>query len=115
MSAYKNIPMTPELRRKLFSVKSTRYRTIYDYAAALIQLVHYVDGDGREIGFDYGYIHAAILRKFPTVKFGGPHKGHPTKMPYKELQEIACDLNRKGIRLPFRPRRKAKKNKEHQA
>jgi hypothetical protein len=83
-----------------------KYKTIQEYAQKLIQLVHFRDEDGRDIGYDYGLIHAAILRKFPIVKSTGPHKGKPTKMPYKELWEISCELNRNGVKLPFRPRRR---------
>jgi hypothetical protein len=39
------------------------------------------------------------------VTRNGPHRGRVTKMPFKELQEFACELNRRGVRLPFRPRR----------
>jgi hypothetical protein len=81
--------------------------TIHDFSERMIRLVHFRDGDGREIGFDYEYIRAAILRRFPKVKVGGPHKGHTTKMPYKELQKVTGELNRKKVKLPFRPRRKA--------
>lgn len=105
-------PMTPELRTRWKSVLRKKYFTIREYAEALIQLVRSHDADNRDIGFDYEYIRDAVLRKFPTVPRNGPHKGHPTKMPYKELQEFACDLNRRGVRLPFRPRRKAKKDKQ---
>lgn len=89
--------MTSRIHRK--------YATIREYAEMLIKLVHYHDDDGREIGYDYRYIRETILRKFPTVGRNGPYKGRPTKMPYKELQEFACELNRQGVRLPFRPRR----------
>lgn len=103
-------PDDPELRRKWqATVQSKKHLTIREYAEALICLVHHHDPDHREIGFDYGWIRDAILRKFPVVTRNGPHKGKPTKMPFKELQEFACDLNRRGVRLPFRPRRKAKK------
>lgn len=103
------IQIPPECRRVQRRVVGRQYTTIREYAIALIQLVHHRDADGRDIGFDYGMIHAAILRKFPTVKSDGPHKGKPTKMPFKELHEIACELNRNGVKLPFRPRRKTKK------
>lgn len=101
-------PTEPKLRTKWKSVIGKRYFTIREYAEALITLVRCHDEDGRDMGFDYEYIRNAILRKFPTVPRNGPHKGKTTKMPYKELQEFACELNRRGIRLPFRPRRKAK-------
>jgi hypothetical protein len=81
--------------------------TIHEFAERLVRLVHYRDGDRREIGFDYEYIRNAILRRFPKVKVGGPHKGRATKMPYKELQKVTGELNRRQVRLPFRPRRKA--------
>lgn len=85
------------------------FYSIREYAEALIQLVAYRDPDGRPIGFDYGYIRSEVLKKYPIVPRNGPHKGKATKMPFKELQEFACELNRQGVRLPFRPRRKAKK------
>lgn len=101
-------PKDAALRTKWKSVLGKHYFTIREYAEALITLVQKHDSDKRDIGFDYEYIREAILRKFPTVPRNGPHKGKPTKMPYKELQEFACELNRRGVRLPFRPRRKAK-------
>lgn len=106
-------PMTPEQRKKWKSALGRKYETIRAYAETLIQLVRFTDADGREIGFDYAYIRGAILKKFPTVKRNGRHKGRKTRMPYKELQEFACELNRRGIRLPFRPRRKAKMEKSN--
>ena len=84
------------------------YVTIHDFAIALICLVHHKDADGREIGYDYGWIHQHIMQKFPHVTSSGPHKGKPTKMPFKELQKVTGELNRKGVKLPFRPRRKSK-------
>lgn len=81
--------------------------TIHEFAERMVRLVHFRDGDGREIGFDYEYIRDAILRRFPKVKVGGPHKGQPTKMPYKELQKVTGELNRRSVKLPFRPRRSA--------
>lgn len=103
---------TPEQRAVCVRVRRKKYYTIREYAEALVQLVQYTDSDGRAIGFDYGVIRDAVLRKFPTVPRKGPHRGRPTKMPYKELQEFACELNRRGVRLPFRPRRKAKKEQD---
>ncbi len=112
MSKFTPKRLPPELHKKWRSVFiwNRKWASIHEYAAALIQLVHYRDDDGRDIGFDYGYISAAILRKFPVVKTPGPHRGKRTKMPYKELQAITGELNRKGVKLPFRPRRKTKKN-----
>lgn len=83
--------------------------TIHEFARTLVRLVHYFDEDHREIGYDYEYIRDAILRRYPQVRVGGPHKGRATKMPYKELQKVTGELNREGVKLPFRPRRKAKK------
>ncbi len=112
MSAPKDMPT--DLARKWRSIMFGHRpsETIHDFAAALVQLVHVHDADGRDIGFDYEYIREAILRRFPKVKVGGPHKGQPTKMPYKELQKITGELNRKGVKLPFRPRRKVKKKSQ---
>lgn len=105
-------PKDPTLRRIWRNVTQKNYATIREYAETLIRLVHERDSDGRDIGYDYKTIREYILRKFPRVTRNGPHKGRPTKMPYKELQEFACELNRQGIRLPFRPRRKAKKESQ---
>lgn len=101
-------PKDPALRKRWLYTVRNKYLTIRQYAETLITLVHEHDSDGREIGFDYEYIRNSILQKFPVVLRNGPHKGKPTKMPYKELQEFACELNRQGVRLPFRPRRKAR-------
>jgi len=103
------LPVTPEFDRARRLVLRRTYATIREFATELIKLVRHRDADGRDIGFDYGYIHAAVLRKFPTVKNNGPHKGKVTKMPIKELHEIACELNLNGVQLPFRPRRKTAK------
>ncbi len=105
------VPVTPEFDLARRRVLKRTYKTIRELATELIKLVRHQDGDGRDIGYDYGYIHEAVLRKFPTVKNNGPHKGRPTKMPIKELHEIACELNRNGVKLPFRPRRKTAKVK----
>ena len=105
------LPVTPEFDRARRRVLKRTYKTIRELATELIKLVRHRDADGRDIGYDYGYIHEAVLRKFPTVKNNGPHKGRPTKMPIKELHEIACELNRNGVKLPFRPRRKTAKAK----
>lgn len=98
----------PKLREKLNRVRRKEYLTIRSYAEALIALPRFRDADGRGIGYDYEFIRTTILKKFPTVLCNGPHKGRVTKMPFKELQEFACELNRQGVRLPFRPRRKVK-------
>jgi hypothetical protein len=100
------IPMASEYRLARRRALMRQYNTIREFATVLIQLVRHQDEDGRDIGFDYGDIHDAILRKFPKVTNNGPHRGKPTKMPIKELHEIACELNRNGVKLPFRPRRK---------
>lgn len=103
-------PLDPTLHSRWRSVRyNKKFATIRAYAEALIRLVREYDQDGRDIGFDYAYIRTEILRRFPVVIRNGPHRGKRTKMPYKELQELACDLNRRGVKLPFRPRRKAKK------
>lgn len=94
-----------EWRKAMFGHRPAE--TIHEFAQRMVRLVHYKDGDGREIGFDYEYIRLAILRRFPKVKTNGPHKGRQTKMPYKELQKVTSELNRKGIPLPFRPRRES--------
>lgn len=86
------------------------YKTIREYAIALILRVDRFDQDGRNVGFDYEYIRDKILAMFPFVTYSGPHKGKQTKMTYKELHEITCSLNRDRIRLPLRPRRKVHKD-----
>jgi hypothetical protein len=106
------IKMAPEhalARRRAFA---RNYATIRGYAIELIKLVHYRDADKRDIGFDYPYILDHILRKFPKVVSSGPHQGQPTKMTVKELHEIAWELNRNGVKLPFRPRRKSISKKD---
>ena len=100
------VPMSSQARLSRRRVVERKYSTIREFATELIKLVRHKDADGRAIGFDYAEIHDAILRKFPTVRINGPHRGHPTKMPIKELHEIACELNRQGVILPFRPRRR---------
>ena len=107
------VVMAPEDALAWRRALARKYSTIREYAIVLIQLKHYKDADKRDIGFDYTYILDRILRKFPTVRSSGPHRGHPTKMTVKELHEIAWELNRNGVKLPFRPRRKtyAKKDK----
>jgi hypothetical protein len=87
-----------------------QFASIRELAVTLIELVHYTDADGRAIGYTYDDILAAIRRKFPTVTTPGPWFGKPTRITYKELQNITGDLNREQRRLPFRPRRKTKKN-----
>ena len=108
-----SLPTDPALARVWRSVMfgHRKSETIHEFACRLVQLVHYKDADGREIGFDYEYIRDAILRRFPKVKVGGPHKGRATKMPYKELQKMTGELNRQGVKLPFRPRRKTNTKK----
>ena len=108
----RKVPMDANCRRARARALVHTYASIKEFATKLIQLVHHRDPDGRDIGFDYGDIHATILRKFPTVESKGPHSGRPTKMPIKELHEIACELNRNGVKLPFRPRRKTSKSKK---
>jgi RecJ-like exonuclease len=100
--------MNTEWRRAVHST----YPTIRDYAERLIMIVHHKDKDGRNIGYPYDEILLAILRKFPTVPTGGPHKGKPTRITYKELQNVTGDLNRAGRQVPFRPRRKTTKTKK---
>ena len=87
------------------------YTSIREYAVELILRVHHVNEEGRLIGFDYEHIRKLILRMFPCVRYAGPHKGKPTQMTFKELHEIACSLNRDGVRLPVRPRRKVGKRR----
>lgn len=103
-------PTAPTLDTKparMWCVQRRSYSTIRQYAEALVQCVQFSDDDGRDIGYDYGYIRKAVLKKFPVVTCNGPHRGRPTKMSYKELQGFVYDLNRRGVRLPFRPRRKS--------
>jgi hypothetical protein len=106
------INITPEYALARRRALSRKYDTIREFAIVLIQLKHHKDDDGRDIGFDYAYILEQILRKFPTVKSSGPHRGRPTKMTVKELHEIAWELNRNGVKLPFRPRRRTSSKKD---
>lgn len=101
--------MTPHLWGRLHRARERDYPTIRAYASALIQLVRYRDADGRDMGFDYEFIRNEVLKKFPRVTTRGPHRGRKTRMSYKELQEFAGDLNRVGVRLPFRPFRPRRK------
>jgi hypothetical protein len=75
----------------------------------LVRLVHHKDDDGHEIGYDYESIRRMIIHKFPFVETHGPHRGKPTRMPFDELGKITEELNRGGVKLPFRPRRSAAK------
>lgn len=106
----KRFPMDAEASRARKRVLGRKYATIRELAEALIQLRHHTYED-RSVGYAYADIHAMILRKLPRVTINGPHHGKPTKMPIKELHEIACDLNRNGVKLPLRPRRKKPVNK----
>ena len=105
-------PMSRKARQMLKLVQEREFQTIREYATELIKLTHHIDADRREIGFDYGFIHDQVLRKFPTVKISGPHTGRPTRMPIKELHELAHELNINGVKLPLRPRRKTIKSKK---
>ena len=89
--------------------ESMVYRVVPKCACSTIGQIMYYSDQGR---FYDGDIHDAILRKFPKVTNNGPHRGKPTKMPIKELHEIACELNRNGVKLPFRPRRKTSTKKK---
>jgi|SRR6185312_8496510 len=115
MSKTVRVPVTPKYKAVRNRVMHRTYPNIRKFAEQLIQLPHHDDKDGRVIGDDYGVIRRHILRKYPKVLNDGPHKGQPTQMPIKELQAIACELNRNGVKLPFRPRRrtrtKSKKDK----
>lgn len=106
------IPIDAEARLARRRVLEREYATIKEFAEALIVgLWHHKDADGREIGDPYADIRAIIIRRFPKVTNPGPHYGKPTKMPIKELHEIACELNRNGVKLPFRRRKKTSKKK----
>lgn len=76
------------------------------YAQELMQRVDHTDADGRNIGLDYDQIRAMVLRAFPRVTCHNKHFGKPSKCGIKEMHEMACELNRQGVRMPFRPRRK---------
>lgn len=110
--------MTVRFKKNAEWVSATHHRvqytTIRDFAERLIMIVHYKDKDGRNFGYPYDEILAAVLNKFPTVPTGGPHKGKPTKITYKELQNITADLNRSGRQVPFRSRRKVVKAKKNE-
>lgn len=104
------ISIPPDLRAIKNRVMRQRYKTIREYAEALLQLVHYRDEDGRNIGYDYDAIRKIILRKFPTVRMttnggGAAYHGKPTRMPYKEFSRMCLSMHARNIRLPFRIRR----------
>jgi hypothetical protein len=88
-------------------MNKTKYTSISQYTEDLIKVAHHKDEDGREIGLDYDQIRVAVLQRFPKVLTRGPHQGKRTKLSVKEIIAKACDLNRNGVRLPFRPRRKS--------
>jgi hypothetical protein len=83
-----------------------RTATAKDYVRSLLCKVAYRDSDGRPVGHDYDFIRMEALRAFPNVTVKGRYYGKPTSLPIKELHEMATVLNAKGVRLPFRPRRK---------
>lgn len=83
------------------------YNSISQFTEDLIKIAHHKDEDGREIGLDYDQIREAVLARFPKVLTRGPHQGNKTRLSVKEIIAKACDLNRNGVRLPFRPRRKS--------
>jgi hypothetical protein len=92
-------------RRRREREREQRPDSIRTFAAELIKIVDHTDQDGREWGLSYDVIRDRILRKFPTVKSGGPHQGKPTVAGFDVLHEIAWALKRDGIKLPLRPRR----------
>lgn len=99
------------INRTLASVSHRRFKTIREYAAALLLVERMVDADGRKIGLDYVTIYEHIKKKFPVVTYSGPHKGRPMRMTYKQLRWIATELNREGVVLPVRPRRRLHQKK----
>lgn len=88
-------------------MNKTAYTSIAQFTEDLIKIAHHKDEDGRDIGLDYDQIREAVLARFPKVLTRGPHQGKKTRLSVKEIIAKACDLNRDGIRLPFRPRRKS--------
>ena len=55
-------PMSRKARQMLKLVQEREFQTIRECAMELIKLTHHIDADRREIGFDYGFIHDAVLR-----------------------------------------------------
>jgi hypothetical protein len=108
MSA-KHVDQAPseEFVSELDRMRKRQYVSIREYTIDLIKIVHHRDPDGRAIGLDYGEIRELVVKRFPVVVSVGPHKGHVTKISFKEIITISCELNRDGVKLPFRPRRKA--------
>jgi hypothetical protein len=92
----------------LASVRQRKYATIRQYAMALLLVEAGHDDDGRRVGLDYITIYELIKKKFPIVTYSGPHKGQPMRMTYKQLRWIATEMNRDGVVLPVRPRRRNK-------
>jgi hypothetical protein len=90
-----------------------RYRTIKQYAHALLQRTVRVDEDGRKVGYSYIQILAFIKRRFPTVTYRGPHTGRATRITVEELRQIAWQMwrNDPAVRLPVRPRTHKQKRK----
>ena len=83
------------------------------YAATLLLRVVEVDADKRNIGYSYLKILAKIKNKFPTITYGGPHKGKPIRMTIKDLHKIAVSINQNDptARLPVRPRPRKRRPK----
>ena len=90
--------------------RGKKFKTIRDFARALLLHICIRDADDRPIGFDYGEVMRLLKRRFPIVTYPGPHRGKPFNMSYKELGKLACELNR-DYQLPFRPPRPRIKKK----
>jgi hypothetical protein len=106
------IIITPDLRAVKNRVMRKRYKTIREFAEALLRIVLYQDEDGRNIGYDYEAVRKRVLHKFPVVRMtakggGAAYSGKPTKMPYKEFSRMCMEMKTRdpSIRLPFRIRR----------
>jgi hypothetical protein len=98
---------TPAESNRLNWLSRREYKHIRQYTRALLLFtLDTPDEDGRPLGLDYGEIMKLTLKKFPIVTYPGPHRGLPTKISYKELGKISCDLNQDGLKLPFRHRAK---------
>ncbi len=95
------------------AIMCKKYKTIREFAEALLRIVLYQDKDGRNIGYDYEEIRRLVLRKFPVVCMtanggGAAYSGKPTRMPYKEFSRMCLEMKARdpSIRLPFRNRRR---------
>jgi hypothetical protein len=92
----------------------TKFKTIKQYAHALLIRAVATDQDGRRVGLCYLEILQRIRKRFPVVTYKGPHTGHPPRITVEELRQIAWAMQRdnSALRLPVRPRHRKTKRKK---